>query len=299
MKIGRFGMELLKTYLTISNKKAFKNHPPRDAFRSRINIPYIDDGSEYHTYDVYLADESNRKHCCILDIHGGSYIFGNHRYNYPYAYYLLKAGFDVVLLDYAPNDGKKDIYDLFKDVCLNMRHLKNRLEEYGLADDTFVISGDSAGGHIALLISTAMQCEDVSKATQLNVDEFDIRATVVSCPVYDFANLPHGALKSNALERMLGPRYNDIRHLEIYSARTYINQHRLPLFVSTSNHDFLRSESLMLAREVKDKENFKLVDIKTENKEANHVHNVTKIDLPESIEVNNAIIEFIDDIINK
>ena len=55
----------------------------------------------------------------------------------------------------------------------------------------------------------------------------------------------------------------------------------------------------MLAREVKDKENFKLVDIKTENKEANHVHNVTKIDLPESIEVNNAIIEFIDNIINK
>ena len=112
MKMGRISMEFLKTFLTIENKKAFKKHPPRDAFRARINIPYIDDGTETHTYDVYLADESNRKHVCVLDIHGGSYIFGTHRYNYPYAYYLLKAGFDVVLLDYAPNNGKKDIYDL-------------------------------------------------------------------------------------------------------------------------------------------------------------------------------------------
>lgn len=299
MKIGRIGMEFLKTYLTISNKKAFKSHPPRNAFRSRINIPYIDDGSECHTYDVYLANESNRKHCCIIDIHGGSYIFGNHRYNYPYAYYLLKAGFDVVLVDYEPNNGKKDISDLLNDVCLNLKHLKEHLEEYDLDKDLFVISGDSAGGHIALLIATAMQCEDVAKATQLYLEEFDIRATVLSCPVYDFANLPHGALKSSALERMLGPKYNDIRYLEIYSGRTYINQHRLPLFVSTSNHDFLRSESLLLASEVKGKENFKLVDIKTDNKEANHVHNVTKIELKESVEVNEEIIKFIDDIINQ
>ena len=298
MKIGRVGMEFLKTYLTISNKKAFKNHPSRQEFRSRINIPYIDDDSEYHTYDVYLADESNRKHCCVLDIHGGSYIFGTHRYNYPYAYYLLKAGFDVVLLDYAPNDGRRDIYDLLCDVCTNLKHLKKHLEEYDLDKDCFVISGDSAGGHIALLMSTAMQCPDVASITKLDIEEFDIRATILSCPVYDFAGLPHGALKSSALERMLGPNYNDIRHLQLYSGRTYINQHRLPLFVSTSNHDFLRSESLMLAREVAGKNNFVFMDIQTENKEASHVHNVTKIELKESIEVNDAIIRFVDDIIN-
>ena len=205
----------------------------------------------------------------------------------------------MVLLDYAPNDGRKDIYDLFSDVVVNLKHLHRHLEEYDLDKDCFVLSGDSAGGHIALLTSICMQCPDVASTTRLYFDDFDIIATILSCPVYDFANLPHGALKSSALERMLGPHYNDIRHLELYSPRTYINQHRLPLFVSTSNHDFLRSETLMLAREVKNKENFKLVDIHTDNKEASHVHNVTKIDLKESIEVNDAIIDFIDNIINK
>ena len=299
MKIGLIGMEFLKTYLTIANKKAYKKHPPRDVFRSRINIPYIDDGTENHSFDVYLADESNRKHCCFIDIHGGSYIFGSHRYNYPYAYYLLKAGFDVVLVDYAPNNGRKDIYDLLKDVSLNLSYLHKHLKEYDLDKDCFVITGDSAGGHIALLVSTAMQCPDVASKIQLDFDEFDIRATVLSCPVYDFKNLPRGALNSSALHRMLGPKYNDLRHLELYSGRTYINQHRLPLFVSTSNHDFLRNESLMLAEDVKGKNNFKFVDIHTDNKEADHVHNVTKIDLKESIEVNNAIIQFVDEILNR
>ena len=193
MKIGRIGMGILKTYLTIQNEKAFKNHPSRQEFRSRINIPYIDDDNKYHTYDVYLADESNRKHCCVLVIHGGSYIFGTHRYNYPYAYYLLKAGFDIALLDYEPNNGKKDIYDLLKDVCINLEHLKKHLEEYDLDKDSFVFSGDSAGGHIALLLSTAMQCDAVAKAIDLQIEQFDLKCTILSCPVYDYKNLPHAS----------------------------------------------------------------------------------------------------------
>ena len=297
MKINRVALSLLKSFLIVKNKRDYKNHPSRNEFRSRINIPYIDDGNEYHTYDVYLADESNRKHCCIIDIHGGSYIFGNHRYNYPYAYYLLKNGFDVVLLDYEPNNGKKDIYDLLSDCCSNLKHLKEHLKDFNLDKDSFVISGDSAGGHIALLLSLISQSEEVSKITKLILPEFDFKATVLSCPVYNFKEIASGGLTDGAAKRMLGPKYNDKEHLEKYSPKTYIEYNKLPLFVSTSNHDFLRSETMLLVKDIEGHSYLKFVDIQTENKEADHVHNVTKIKLKESIEVNDAIVKFIDDLI--
>ncbi len=299
MDFAKIGMEILKLHLESNNASNRDNHPSKNEFRHKLNVPYYNDHNKYHTYDVYLADESNRKHCCFLDIHGGSYIFGEHQDNYPYAYVLLKAGYDVVLLDYAPNDGTKDIYDLLYDVCENLRHVLDNVKEYDLFNDKFVLTGDSAGGHLALLLATAMQSDEVAETIGLVVPKFPLIATVLSCPVYDFANFTKGAPANGALERILGPKYLDREHLAKYSPRTYIHYHRLPIFDVTSNHDFLRSESQLLARDLMNKQNFKFIDYFTDNKEVSHVFNVGKIHLQESQEVNQAIVDFVDEILKK
>lgn len=295
MDFAKIGMEFLKLKLESSNVANRVNYPSKDEFRHTLNIPYKHDRNKYHTYDVYLADESNRKHCCILDIHGGSYIFGEHQDNYPFAYVMLKAGFDVILLDYKPNDGKHDIYNILEDVSDNLRHVLDHVKDYDLINDKFVLAGDSAGGHIALLIAEAMQSDEVADAIDLMVPKFPLIATILSCPVYDFANFTKGAPENGALERILGPKYMDRDHLSRYSPRTYIQYHRLPLFDVTSNHDFLRSESQLLARDLMYKRNFKFIDYFTDNREVSHVFNIGKIHLKESIEVNNAIVEFIEE----
>ncbi len=105
MKIGKFGLNLLKHLVEKQTKKRRKYFPPCP-FRSFKNVPYIDDGDLRHSYDVYLAKEDNRKHCCVIDIHGGSFIFGEHQDNYPFGYTLLEQGYDVALVDYVANNGK-------------------------------------------------------------------------------------------------------------------------------------------------------------------------------------------------
>ena len=84
MKINRPTLKFLKRYFESVIKKRRKTYPNKDTYKSWIDVPYLDDNNEYHTYDVYLAKEENRKHCCFIDIHGGSYLFGHHQDNFPY-----------------------------------------------------------------------------------------------------------------------------------------------------------------------------------------------------------------------
>ena len=296
MKIGRFALEMVRSFVLKDIKKRRKYYPSRDGFRSFLNIQYLNDNNKYHTYDVYLTDESNRKHCLFIDIHGGAYIFGEHFDNYPYAYVLLKAGFDVALLDYSPNNGKSDFASQFNEVILNLKHLLSRLDEFDLAKDKIVITGDSAGGHIALLVSEALQSQEVRDALGIELNDVDVIATVVACPVYDFENIGDSMSKSGS-KRMLGPKYNDKNHLRRYSPKTYINQLKSPLFLSTCKNDFIRPQSLLLNEDMKERINYVFVDIDSDNKEIDHVHNITKIDLEESIKVNDAIIKFIDNLL--
>lgn len=297
MKFGTLTLALVVGFVKKDIIKRRKTYPSREIYRHFLDVPYLNDKNKQHTYDVYLADESNRKHICLIDIHGGSYVFGEHQDNYPYAYELLKAGYDVVLVDYEHNDGKHDIKDILDDCSSNLTHLMSHLEEYDLAGDKFVLTGDSAGGHLALLISIALQNKDIKEKLELDLPDLSLIATVLSCPVYNYTKLGEGMLKNNSLKRMKGPKCLDKEHMDKYSPHTYISYNKFPLFVSTCKLDFIREESLALNSDMKDKPGYVFVDVNSDDKRVDHVHNITKTDLKESIYVNNEIVKFIDKLI--
>lgn len=297
MKINRPALKLVRTFVVKDIIKRRPYYPSKEQFKCWLDVPYLDDHNKYHTYDVYLADPKIRKRVCFIDIHGGAYLFGEHQDNYPYAYMLLEAGFDVVLMDYEPNNGKKDIVDLLNDVATNFKHLHSHLKEYDLDKDIFVMTGDSAGGHMSFLFSLMMQNEDINKELGFDVPNFKPIATILSCPVYDYANMGVGSLTNRALELMIGPKYKDKAHLANYSPKTYVSFNKIPLFLSTCTRDFIRSESLALNKDMENKPGYKFIDINSNKKEVDHVHNVVKINLEESKIVNHEIIKFVDNLL--
>ena len=292
MKFGRISLNILKTLVVRQNIKRRKFFPPR-VFKEFINVPYLDDGHIQHTYDVYLAKEENRKNCCVIDIHGGAFIFCEHQDNYPFAYALLEQGYDVVLVDYIPNNGKVDTIELVNQCLLNIKHLVEHLKDYGLENDKFVFAGDSAGGYLALLISEAISRKEVASNIGIECPELDFIATILNCPVYDFEHIGD-SLANSGKHRMIGPRYNDLEWLRTISPKTYINFFDKPIFLSTCTNDFIRPETLKLHNDIKDRDNIEFLDIHSDDKNVDHVHNVTKINLEESKQVNIAIGKFIE-----
>ena len=296
MKVNRLIVELLIISVTRAIKRRRKIFPPMGVFKEFLDVPYLDDGKSHHQYDVFLTTE-NRKNVCILDVHGGSYLFSGHRDNYIFAYEFLKEGYDVICLDYLPNDGKRDTKDLVSDCVLCLNHIYEHLKDFSLEDDKFVMTGDSAGGHFALLLSEMMEDKKIQDLLGFNLHNFNLKGVLLNCPVYDFEWTGYNQMTHGAMKRMFGKNYS-LEKMRLLSPREYIKDFKLPLFVSTCKNDFIRKESLKLNEDMKQKDNkFVFIDIDSDNKKVDHVHNVVAPYLEESKRVNQKMLEFIETII--
>ena len=112
IKIGRPIIEILKIKVERENGKKCDRLVIDEKYRPHRNIPYLDDDNEHHKFDLYFSPSKDKKNCLIIDIHGGSYIFGHRKENYTFGTVFLDAGFDFVTTDYIANNGKMSTRDL-------------------------------------------------------------------------------------------------------------------------------------------------------------------------------------------
>lgn len=300
MKLGRFLIKLLNTISDNETRKRRKHYPPHGEFEETINIPYIEgDLNTEHSFDVYLAND-NRNNICLIDIHGGAYIFGEHKDNWSFCYTFAKQGFDVVNVDYCPNDGTRSVKDSITDVVKCLNYVYEHRKELGLDKDKFILVGDSAGGHFALILAELFCDEKYAAKLGYKMPNMDLLAVLVNCPVYDFANLKEENFTEAGAKRMFGPKYKNKNYFTDICPKTHLKSLHLPLFVSTCTQDFIRKQSLMLISDMKKRDDIKFayVDIKSKKKDIGHVHNVLLPKLPESKQVNDAMRDFILELIH-
>lgn len=292
MKAGRILLGVLIHTVKDDVRRRRKLYPPHGLYTEYLNIPYIDDGSHYHKYDVYLAKERHKK-ACIIDVHGGAYMFSTHSDNYYIGTKMLQRGFDFVTIDYLPNDGKRDTYDLVSDCVKNINHLFEHLSDYDLQNDSFFIMGDSAGGHFALLLTELFNNKKLQKELNLILPDVKIKGVLVNSPVYDFAHVGDGKLMRPAMKRMFGKNYS-LEKMEQLSPKTHIESLiDTPIFLSTCKNDFLRSESLKFKADLDERKvGFKFIDMYTNQANVVHVHNVIYPEMYESKYVNHAMVDF-------
>ncbi|MBQ9306973.1 MAG: alpha/beta hydrolase [Bacteroidales bacterium] len=262
-----------------------------DSCRHTIGLPYAENGSGRQVLDVYYAPESVRRDIVLIDIHGGFYVGGDRRNNRVFASAFLREGIDVVLLEYRLNDGKDiDVETELGDCAAALDYLTDHTGELGLNRDAMFLTGDSAGGHFALYLAEGAE----DRSLPVHPERFVPRGVLLNCPAYDYEAfaITNGFTRS-ALEWFIGPRYRDTAWMASMSPRTRIGSYTGPLFVSTCKNDFIRGESLKLisdcealGREVE------FIDIHASERKVGHVHNVTDPALPESREVNDRMIAF-------
>lgn len=296
MKIGKFVVNLLKFKIQLEGKKAYKNLVFDEKYKPHRNIPYIDDGHEHHKFDLYFTP-TKRKNCLIIDIHGGSYIFGHRRENYIFGTVFLDSGFDFIATDYIANNGKMDTIDLIDQNIKCILYIISHLKELGLPEDEkIVITGDSAGGHMALTIAEIFSDKQYQKELGYDLPDINLKAVLVNCSVFNYVELGFDSMTRSGNIRMFGPHAYDIEARKKICPRTHMNSLHVPLFASTCKNDFLRqTESLKLKESAEAWEGeFTFLDLDEDDKRVAHVHNILNINLDASKKVNNAMIEFID-----
>ncbi|KFI53041.1 alpha/beta hydrolase [Bifidobacterium biavatii] len=285
-------------------------HDP-DNVDAICDIAYLPDGGtdratgqcRGHLLDIYLPHEATVRggHTTpvYIDIHGGGFTYGYKELNRNFNTHLASRGFAVVSLNYrpAPQTGLKG---QLADVQAALRWLRAHLGEYPVDPNAVFVTGDSAGGALALLTLAIENSADAARAFGVaEPSGLKFAGGALVCGVYSLASpaaieragstgAGYDPAKRLMLEQMLGTEFFD--GLDAADP-TYLTAEGIvgnvdlpPLFILTSSDDFLEADALALATALSRKgADFELSDRKVARHETlGHVYPVGMTWLDES-----------------
>jgi acetyl esterase/lipase len=205
------------------------------------NIPYGTAGHR-HTLDVYRPRDASGPCPTLLQIHGGGWTIGQKdQQALPLMYHLARRGWVCVAANYRLSP-RATFPDHLIDVKRALAWIKQHGTEYGADPDFVVVTGGSAGGHLAALV--ALTANDPEYQPGFEDVDTTVQACVPFYGVYDFLDR-HG-VRGNAsmapfLERLVMKSSPRIAReaWEKASPIARVHADAPPFFVIHGTHDSL------------------------------------------------------------
>jgi acetyl esterase/lipase len=153
-------------------------------YQVRENVSYGEDSLQ--VMDIYLSERSKElkdKNFTILFAHGGGYYLSDKKQEERYIQPYLKKGLNVINLNYRL---KKGMFAATEDFAQALRYLAQNKAKYELNLDQIVLTGFSAGAHMASNIGY-----------WLNEDEapFDLPENIGVSAIINFSGPSHDLKK--------------------------------------------------------------------------------------------------------
>lgn len=237
-------------------KTAKKSDDARDAgLTTPKDIERFDDivygeNEEWNVLDVYRPKaEMSRNLPVIVSVHGGGWVYGDkERYQY-YCMSLAQRGFAVVNFTYRLAPEYKFPAPL-EDTNAVMEWIYENAPDYGLDVEHIYMLGDSAGANI-LALYTAI-CTNPSYAANFKFHVpggFVPKAIALNCGSYvQTDNMMTKALMADYL-----PKKGTEEELKLNNPLYYITEKYPPVYVMTSNGDFLKEQAPLMVEVLKEK----------------------------------------------
>ena len=211
------------------------------AIQKLLNIEYAKVGDISLKLDVYLPSEIKNP-TLIVWIHGGAWRGGSK--NNPSILPMVGKGYAIASIDYrltpvAPFPAN------VHDIKAAIRYLRANSKLYGFKRDDFVISGASAGGHLAALVGVSNRQSELEG----NVGNYlDISSDVTAIvDFYGASNLttilnqstPHGlSVRLPALELLIGGHPGEFPKIAKLASPVYhVDRNDPPLLLIHGDQD--------------------------------------------------------------
>ena len=137
------------------------------------DIPYGE--HERQKLDIFIPEDSRCKSGVLLFIHGGGWSSGDKSVHYPDAEFICKQGFCCATMNYRYVSDDINVFNELDDITAALKAIKEKCLQYGINAQKAVLSGGSAGAHLALMYSYTRQDEAPIKTV----------AACVWCPPVD------------------------------------------------------------------------------------------------------------------
>ena len=245
---------------------------------------YLNSSNPYHKFNLYKLKNKSQERPLIIDIHGGAWVYGDKDLKKAFGMSFAERGYDVISMSYRLIDDVL-LKDIFKDVfdCLNFIDLNH--EKLGVSTKNVFITGDSAGGHLALVTSLILNNKELAEELGLKIPSFTVKATLLNHAVPytdiigDLRGRPYLSkfVGRPGIKRILyGRHYNkDKWYKKLATPVTYLKSDtKLPkLIVVTSTADIEYGYQSKMLHELMEKVGIQHEYHCSQEKDAIHVYN--------------------------
>ncbi len=255
-------------------------------------LAYTDSGHPHHLLDVYFPENSEGKLPVIVDVHGGGWMYGDKELNKNYCLWLAKRGYVVFNMSYRLYPEITAIEQL-RDVAKALCFIKEKLSDFPADENNICLTGDSAGGMLALFTSVLSESE---KAREIfDVADHGIHFNAVGL-TSAMAFMDDGTLTSVYTRTTLGKNYKKEKWAPYVNADTLLTLgDMIPAFMVTSSGDFLARKQVLATAELFSKRGIehKLMDFeKTDGEDLPHVFPVIYPEKKASVEAIEEMLDF-------
>ena len=158
------------------------------------DIQYVDDGLRRHRLDLWRREGVGPGAPVLLQIHGGGWMVGSKEQQArPLMYHLAERGWVCVAINYRLSP-KATWPDHLVDCKLALKWVREHIAEYGGDPQYVVVTGGSAGGHLAAMVGLTGNRPEFQPGFE-HVDT-TVRAMVPFYGVFDF--LDRNGFRGNA-----------------------------------------------------------------------------------------------------
>ena len=177
-------MQISWKFCDKSDKKRMATQTPPENVVKVKDIPYIDDGNQYHKFDVFYPDGKIAKEGLpvIIDIHGGGWMYATKDLNEYYCMELAKKGYCVFSISYrlVPD---VTVNEQIKDCTEALAFIRANMKDYPANKKTVMLTGDSAGGQLALYSTILNNNPDAREIFGTVETNLNVKCLLLTSPV--------------------------------------------------------------------------------------------------------------------
>ncbi|MHB8962394.1 MAG: alpha/beta hydrolase [Saccharofermentanales bacterium] len=298
-------MNLIRTLILKNNDlmtRIDKNRLARQTMPPGVeiskDIPYLGDGNPMHLLNVYRPVDTQGKLPVIINIHGGGWIYGSKELNRNYCGHLALHHYAVVGMSYRLLP-ECDLQGQIRDLFASLRWIAENATNYGFDLERVFICGDSAGGHLAGLVTCIQTSGRLAELYSIRPVPFAIKAVGIGHGVCDatlegllkgvLGKLVNREIRSMMIGDSLRPAW--INAMSFQKAAAYAELP--PIYVIGSMVDGFHVQTTRLVEFLKARgTRFMFQCWGKGNARLGHVFNVIEPSWPESRQTNRSMVDY-------
>src|SRR5690606_30218273 len=231
-------ISLLLGFSSFASSQQPEEFPPVDypkGYSAQLNTNYVTVGDWKGLMDLYLPPRSAGPSPVVINIHGGGWNKGSKESQrgfgsfFKRGYAVANIGYRLVQVAPAPA--------AVEDVRCALIYLINNAESLNIDTQKIVITGGSAGGHLALMGGLLGNDRRFDGNCPAPKDEIRVSAIINKYGVADVDDWAHGKHTSRSATAWLGAGVDDVEFRRSVSPYYHVKKDSPPVFTVHGNAD--------------------------------------------------------------